>query len=399
MPDIKKNDTAVIKICCAVFFLLFTFIYVYAYQADILAMTQHVLSHGATHYDRTIGALLITLFVWLVHALTYAVAHLRRSCYALTYFPAFLILGILTDVTPNLGRDGYWGNWVWGFPLILVFYAFVVYICRQLESIEQDDHHVGLFSRLSWVNMLIMLLSAFMTCSIGSSDEVFHWRMRAENSIMQHRYDDALEGGALEEETDSSLTLLRIWALSEKGQLGDRLFTYPVVGGSAASMPNGTTVRLLMVPEDSLYRYLGVKFKQRLSAVTYLEKIHEKGYAKQPAHDWLLTAYLLDCNLEKFVATLPKFYSVNDSLPLHFREALTLYTHLKEHPSLEYHQSVMDTDFDDYSSLSRKYTNRQQRYTALRDSYGKTYWFYYSQRKGKSPIRAHGGSTAAPPEG
>lgn len=34
------------------FFLLFTFLYLFEYQADVLAVTQHVLAHGVTHYNR-----------------------------------------------------------------------------------------------------------------------------------------------------------------------------------------------------------------------------------------------------------------------------------------------------------------------------------------------------------
>ena len=49
------------KIACAILFLIFTFCFLYYYQADILTVEQHVLSHGQTHYDRTIGAVLITL--------------------------------------------------------------------------------------------------------------------------------------------------------------------------------------------------------------------------------------------------------------------------------------------------------------------------------------------------
>lgn len=387
MSEHHKNDTAVVRTCCAVFFILFTFIYLYDYQADIMSVTQHVLSDGATHYNRTVGAVIITFTLWLVHLVTLAITKLRRSAYALTYFPALLLLAILTDITPNVANESYLGNWIWGFPLIMLLYAFVVYICRQLESLEQDEPHHGLFSRLNWSNLFIMLMTVFMVGCIGCSDEVFHWRMRMENCIIDHDYDRALQAGIHEEETDSSLTMLRAWALAEKGQLGDKLFTYPVTPGSASLLPNGTSVCLLMAPTDSLWRFLGVKFKQSMPARTYLEKIHEKRWATKPAHDYLLCAYLMDGDIDKFAKALPKYYHVNDSLPLHYREALTLYTHRKAHPRIVYHNTVMDADYDDFTQIIHKYTDPRERNTMLRDSYGKTYWYFYYMGRRFPPMR------------
>ena len=51
--------------------------------------------------------------------------------------------------------------------------------------------------------------------------------------------------GVKEAATDSSLTMLRVWALSENHMLGDRLFSYPLVGGCDAMLPNGTSVKLM----------------------------------------------------------------------------------------------------------------------------------------------------------
>ena len=48
------------RVMCAILFLCFSFLYLYEYQADVLAVAQHVLSDGQTHYNRTIGAVLIT---------------------------------------------------------------------------------------------------------------------------------------------------------------------------------------------------------------------------------------------------------------------------------------------------------------------------------------------------
>ncbi len=380
MSKNTKNGTTIMRVICAIFFLLFTFLYLFNYQADILSLVQHVLSHGATHYERTIGAILITLVLWLIQIGVYALTRLNRYAHALTYFPSFLLLAVLTDVTPNILHESYLGHWVWGFPLLLVIYAGVVWICRQLETLEQQGNMIGVFSRNVWLNLLGMVAMSVMVVFIGCSDELFHYRMRIENDLSDGRYEHATQVGIKEETTDSSLTMLRIWALSENNCLGDRLFEYPLVGGSDAMMPNGSSVQLMMVPEIKLYKYLGAVFTQKLSPKTYLEKLHAAGKAKPAAHDWLLCAYLLDGELDKFVTTLEKYDSIGDHLPKHYREALILYAHQRSHPRVVYHHSVMDADFKDFQAMAHKYSNKREQYSKLRDSYGKTYWFYYKYK-------------------
>lgn len=385
------------RMACAIFFLAFTFFYVYCYQADIIAVTQHVLSGGATHYNKTIGAVLITLVLWLIQMGLYALSGLDRRAHALTYFPSFLLLAILTDVTPNLDHESYLGCWVWLFPLLMLGYAGLVAVCRQLQPLEIPINMEGLFSRIVWENLLTMVVMALMTTAIGCNDETFHHRMRIEDDLLSCQYDDALAAGIHEEETDSSLTMLRVLALSKKHELGEKLFTYPLTGGSAAMMPNGTSVKMMMVLADTTYRWLGVRFRQSMPARLYIEKLHQKHRATREAHEWLICAYLLDCDLDNFARSLQKYYGVGDSinnhqaegraleqrLPLHYREALVLYNHTSRQPRIIYHNAVMDADFEDYNALMNKTPDSRARYTALRDTYGKTYWFYYQYNKHK----------------
>lgn len=377
MSRANKSGTLTMRVMCAAFFLIFTFTYLLEYQSDILAVTQHVLSHGATHYERHVGAFLITLVLWLLQIAIYTGSKLNRKGHALTYLPSLLLLGILTDVSPGIYYGHYLGNWLWAFPLLMVVYAFVIWVVRQLEPMELPALSLGVFSRMTWINLFQMIVMALVTCAIGCSDQVFHYRMRVETCLTKREFTDAARVGQKSEKTDSSLTMLRIWTLSEEGKMGDKLFCYPLVGGSDAMLPDGKSVKLMMAPEGRLYNELGVVFRQKLRPVKYLEKLHEKHFAKPAAHDWLLCAYLLDCNLDDFVRTLPKYYKLEGSLPQAYREALVLYNHLRQHPLIIYRGAVMDADYDDFVSLYHNTKNPQERYSALKDSYGKTYWFYY----------------------
>lgn len=376
MTTTSKNGAVMPRMTCAVLFLIFTFLYLYDYQADILAVTQHVLSHGQTNYNRLVGALLITVVLWMVQIGVYAGTRLKGYTHALTYFPSLLLLGILTDITPNIGRESYIGHWWWLFPLLMVVYAGTVWLCKQFESVREQMGG-GNVLRHVWINLFTLTAFCLMTCSIGCNDYLLHYRMRMENEMRTARYDEALQVGVKETKTDSSLTLLRVWALSYKRQLGERLFEYPLVGRSASMLPNDRSVRLLMLPETTLYRHLGAYVKGCESPMDYLVKLHAIGRATPAAHDWLLCAYLLEGNMDAFANALPRYYDLKKPLPKHYREALTLYTHTRKHPSIVYKDPVLEADYEDYQALCRKTADAQCRYSALRDSYGGTFWFYY----------------------
>ena len=308
MIKTTKNGTIIMRVMCAIFFLLFTFLYLFEYQADILAVTQHVLAHGVTHYNRIIGAVLLTIILWVLQLVIFGLSGLSRRFHALTYLPSLLLLGVLTDVTSHVDQEPYLGNWLWGFPLIMAGYAGVVWVCRQLEPLEQSSGDVGVFSRISWQNLLVMVVMALVVCALGNSDRTFHFRMRMEECMVKGNFAEATQVGVKEAATDSSLTMLRVWALSENHMLGDRLFSYPLVGGSDAMLPNGASVKLMMADERKLYAHLGVVFIQKMRPRVYLETLHKAHRATAAAHDWLLCAYLLDRDLNQFVRHLAKYY-------------------------------------------------------------------------------------------
>ena len=82
MTSTSKNGAVMPRMTCAVLFLIFTFLYLYDYQADILAVTQHVLSHGQTNYNRLVGALLITVVLWMVQVGVYVGTRLKGYTHA-----------------------------------------------------------------------------------------------------------------------------------------------------------------------------------------------------------------------------------------------------------------------------------------------------------------------------
>jgi hypothetical protein len=85
--------------------------------------------------------------------------------------------------------------------------------------------------------------------------------------------------------------------------------------------------------------------------------------------------------LDSFAKTISLCYDVDSTaIPRHYREALVLYTHIRQHRVLTFHDDVLDADYEDMKKLIKKYPDRIQRESAVRDTYGNTYWYYYYRR-------------------
>lgn len=372
-----KDGTRVVRIACAVLFVSFTFLYLYDYQDDILAMAQHVLSDGLTHYNRTIGAVLITVVLWLLQIGFYALFRLQGRAHAITFFPSLLTLAVITSPDNSIDEGFTFGAWIVAWPVLMLICIGVMWYARQVQQYEPVDSSKGFLSRRAWINYVTMCVMFVFVGLFSNHNDVFHYRMHVESCLNDSLFDEALATGEKSNKTDSSLTSLRIHALAEKNQLGERLFEYPLVGGSAAMLPNGKSVKYLMYPEKNLYKNLGCWLKQHMSTMHYLKFVHRHKLATKSAHDYLLCAYLLDGNLDAFVHSIGLYYDIHGQMPKHYREALTLYNHLRSNPFISYRSTIMETDFQDFQTLIHKYNNPVERAAALRDTYGNTYWWYY----------------------
>ena len=381
MDKVFREDSIIVRITSAACFLIFTFLYLYNYQTDVLAMAQHVLSDGKTYYVPFVGASLITILLFLLQLLIARFLQLKTMFHALTYFPSLLILAIITDVSPDIDRGFSFGAWLWVVPLLMVVWLIGSWIAKAWEVYEPLRFSHGFFSRAVWMNLAQFALMFVLVGMVGNSNEVFHYRMAVERSLVKGDYKKALTIGEKSLTTDSSLTMLRIYALAANKQLPERLFEYPLVGGSEAMKPNGTSVKMMLYTDTKL-RLL-----------------------RKSKTDYQLCAYLLDRNLDGFGKAMVKIYgkptmekksktdpatpddntstapyTITKALPKHYREALVLYTHLRSNPLVDYHDDILDADYRDFQDLEHKYANPQERKNMIRDTYGKTYWYYYDYR-------------------
>lgn len=338
-------------------------------------MAQYSLSNGVTHYNRMIGAILITFSLQLLQTGVSAVMRLHHRIYAFTYFPSLLILATITNISALIDAGSCLWILVWDIILFLILWGAFVFVSH-LIVLKMISPSIESLQGI-WSNVMIISLSFFATGLIGNSDSVFHYRLRIERALQDRNFAEALHVGKNSLEADCTLTMLRVYALAREGRLGEELFTYPVKGTSADIVPTENGTRCMMYPVDSIYRALGAIPLKDMDATSYLKTMMRSGQATQCVKDYILCGYLIDKKIDMFVHALPTFYDINDSLPKHYREALILYTHLRSNPQIIYHNSIMDTDFEDLQALETKYSSFLARKRVVFGHYSGTYWWYY----------------------
>lgn len=380
------------KWVCAALFLLFTFSWLYFFQADMLAVAQHGLSGGKTHYDRTVGALIVTGVLFVLQLLVYALVRLSRRTHALTYLPSFLLLAFVS----SLRFPFRWGAWLWAGPLVLLLWRGAVWLAKKVYPFENDvKEPTGLFSPRMWLNLLQMAAMMLGVAAVSDTNAVRHYKARAEVALLQGDAEGALQVGCRSLETDETLTMLRIFALSSQGQLAERLFEYPIRGTSTDMLPLwGSKAKLALLPDTIIWDHFGQRpdtilaradslsrftYGERLTTRIYLDSLEKDTLATTAYVDYRLMGMLIDRQLDSFVANLPRYYPVSpDSLPRHYREALILYRAQRD-TSFIYSDSLLTPRWQQFQQLDSLYPRASERRVRTDDSLRITYWYYYYQ--------------------
>ena len=378
---LENDSTMTMKVVCAVAFVTFCFLFLMFRQADVIAVAQHVLSDGKTTYLPIVGALLVTFALTMLQQGLNSYLHINHRSHWTTYFPSMLLLAILTDISVEITNGFKLGAWAWLAPLLIAIWGFVSLGLKKIQNYEPDIHSRGLFSRLMWVNLFPMCFMMMGVGLVSANDDMFHYRAKMERLMINGEWDKAVMVGEKSLDKDISLTMLRCYALAREGHMADEMFKYTVAGTSETLLPLGEGSSLLMYPVDSLYKFLGARPLKSMTTRQYIKALEASGYKSRTIADYRLCGMLVDRDIDAFVRELPRHYNVNDSLPLHYREALTLYTHKRSMPLIVYHNQIMDTDYEDLQKLEEANKDPKARRLAVFNQYFGTYWWYYEYGK------------------
>ena len=91
-PTYKKRTARMISWVCGSLFTLFSLLYLFVMQADLLATAQHLLSKGQTVYSPLWGAVVITLLLLLLQGV------FRRIMVLSVAFPCALLFPVVRRV-------------------------------------------------------------------------------------------------------------------------------------------------------------------------------------------------------------------------------------------------------------------------------------------------------------
>ena len=193
-----------------------------------------------------------------------------------------------------------------------------------------DLHH-------TWQRLLCLTVFLFIVGIVFVPNELDYYCKKAKRAVDKGDYARALTVGKKSTKTNDELTSWRAYALYKQGSIGDKVFTYPLSGGSEA---------LHRLPADD--------------------------------KDRILCGDLMDKNLDQFARHIAQYYHDEAaSLPRHYREALLLQTHLRSNPVIIYRNNVLEADYSDYQRMERQATDSIVRMNMLRGTFGTTYWYYY----------------------
>ena len=424
-----QSSTTMIRLVCAIVFLTFVFSYVYCYQSDVLALAQHVWSGGETHYDSIIGAVLITVVLYIIHLGVCAIVLLPHRAFSLTFAPSLVLLGVLSSATiqPDSSTSVIYSGIV--AVVMLGFIAFAMKLLSDYAPCETKLHGgTSPLSLVAWWNYALLCVLFLVTFCMGNNDRYMHSVLKMEHRMLDGDYDTALEEA--KNEGDASMTMLRAYALSKQNELGEHLFEYPLSGGSRALLPS-REVHTRLMPDSLIWRNIGGYPRGEVKDTRhFLRLLQKQGMASPCVDDYILTAYLLDRSLMSFVLEIEKIYDFRsqqekdeqwqeiekkrrklarqigeqaaidsiqaprllspsgvklksvDELPKHYREALILFSHQCSQCESRYQNSALEADYQEFQKLLRKkYKTTAEHDNALKTAYFGTYWWYYFQNE------------------
>lgn len=370
----NRNSARLENVLCTLVFSAFTFLYLYFFQNDMLAYAQHVLSKGTTVYDPLIGALVITGVLLLLSLLATSALSKRLVCFpALGHLPSVLVLAAMTDIhIVDSGHENVFG-YVWLAALLIFALAFVLNsVAGRLVLIPTKMTA----AKRMFVNLFMLFVLLFFALCCGNTREEDHVTLASERMIAQGEYAKATEIIDKCSANTPELTMLRAFALAKTGQLKDVFFRPNIVRGSGNLLPLHQS-ELKMLPASTIQRALGGIPSEGLTVKSYLEIMDRMERLTPVGRDYLLTAYLVDKDLEAFVEHFQKWGLTAADATGNCAEALVLYAHMKGNNVTGIAFAEKEKAWNDFQAMKKKPSGKTLRENALRKTYGDTYWFYY----------------------
>ena len=375
----RRRTARIIAVASGLLFSVFSITYLSVFQKDVMEALHYSLAQGKTVYAPWVSAVLITIVLLLVRLLINGLTNLKGPLKALSYFPSCLLLGVLTDV----GHDVYHGGgiadvWSWMLPLVLVLYVAIAWLLARAARLWLNPEIPDGFVVNS--NLLTLLLLCFMTVGIGNDNIHFHHELQVEEALRRQEYGRALEVAGKTMDPSRNLTALRAYAMSRQGTMGEDLFRYPQLYGAAGLLMGTSNEKALRLNADSLSVYLGAEPALGEPALDFFRRICHEETGNYTTLDYYLSALLLEKKLDEFVKEFEALYTVRDSIPLYYNQALFLYAKKHGASTEEITNEALEELWGKYRMKKEELSGQRGEANRMRREFGDTYWWYYQYK-------------------
>lgn len=373
----KRRTARIISVACGLLFSVFSVVYLSVLQKDVMEALHYSLAQGKTVYASLTSAVVITLVLLLFRWGVNVLVGLKGVFKALSYFPVFLLLGILTDVGYEVySGEGISPQWMWLFPVLLLVYVLLGLVLRKLACwIEGSDikPEVSVCS-----NLFVLVMLCFLTVGMGNTNIHFHHELQIEKALRKQDFEAARRVGLKSMDPSRNLTALRAYALSREGTMGEYLFQYPQLYGAGGLLIGASDDKVLLMDADSLYVYLGERPGLGEPVLDFFRRISKEETGNYTTLDYYLCALLLEKKLDEFVDEFERSYTGRDSIiPYYYRQALFLYDKMQGKTVSEGSDKVMEELWSKYMAMKMELSGQTGEGNLMRRLYGNTYWWYY----------------------
>ena len=158
-------------------------------ECNFIALTQHILSEGHTHYSRLVGTVAITICAVAIQIGVSRLFRLPTIVYAVSYVPSALFLAAITDLIPDFSL------------LKLAVYILILIACvsfciyRQQRSRQRQRNHT--FINAAIPNTIIITAIMLFTGFAGNTKRIMHYEMNAEYFLDSNNFEDAIRTAIL----------------------------------------------------------------------------------------------------------------------------------------------------------------------------------------------------------
>ena len=364
---------------CGLLFSIFSFVYLFVFQRDVLEALHFSLAQGKTHFSPMASALVMTLTLLLLSWGVNALVSFKGKYRSLTYVPAFLVLMAISDIKRDVYINSGNAMWLWLLPILLVVFLGIAFWCKKTLHVKLDTD--ATFTKLMGSNLFFLLIGCVTTLNMGNANANFHHELEAERYLREQDCALALRVGERSYDASQTLTALRALAMSKSGQLGERLFTYPQYYGANGLFFPEDSLMTLRYTNDSIYDHLGARPYNGEGKLNYLHTLCYEDKGKHTALHYYLSALLLKKQVDSFAKAVEDFFEPGDTMPTHFKEAILI--HQTNHPDYPFAttDSTLLQKYEAYKHRQSGLQRGKEEKNQMRREYGNTYWWYYDYQK------------------